>query len=263
MALASQELAILSSPREKAAAGIDPARYSIQIALLSPSKEHYNTTFPVCANTVEELENILPKDIPVVAEGLVLPLVFSSWISLKGIHSLGIKSCSGKTSAYSGKEAHTDSLDARSIARAGLYFLTAFLPYVLRRREALTSLLRMRREIVKELTADWNRLHALLSESYGYWYDKLKRKSIPKKGELSSKNILLSMLSARTKEERKVFFFLTQEERRVFFPRSPGLPRSIWRVWNGRFAFFWRKLNSWKERNGNWGKRLKSISKKM
>jgi len=63
MALASQELATLSSPREKAAAGIDPARYSIQIALLSPSKEHYNITFPVCANTVEELENIVPKDI--------------------------------------------------------------------------------------------------------------------------------------------------------------------------------------------------------
>ena len=119
--------------------------------------------------------------------------------------------------------------------------------------------------MVKELTADWNRLHALLSESYGHWYDKLKKKVHTKKGRAFFKNILPSMLSARTKEERKVFLLPSpRKKRRVFFPRSPGLPRSIWRVWNGRFAFFWRKLNSWKERNGNWGeKRLSSISKKM
>ena len=144
MALASQELATLSSPREKAAAGIDPARYSIQIALLSPSKEHYNTTFPVCANTVEELENILPKDIPVVAEGFgtTSRIFFPLDLSQKGYTLWELNPALGKHLRILEKEAHTDSLDARSIARAGLYFPDRLSPICLKEeREALTSLL--------------------------------------------------------------------------------------------------------------------------
>ena len=141
MALASQELAILSSPREKAAAGIDPARYSIQIALLSPSKEHYNTTFPVCANTVEELENILPKDIPVVAEGFgTTSRIFFLDLSQKGYTLWELNPALGKHLRILEKEAHTDSLDARSSARAGLYFPDRLSPICLKKKEKLLLL---------------------------------------------------------------------------------------------------------------------------
>ncbi len=66
----------------------------------------------------------------------------------------------------------------------------------------------------------------------------VKKKVHTKKGELFFQKISFSsMLSAGIK--KKSFSPSSpRKKRRVFFPRSRRLPRSIWRVWNGRFATF-------------------------
>ena len=264
MALASQELAILSSPREKAAAGIDPARYSIQIALLSPSKEHYNITFPVCANTVEELENIVPKDIHVVAEGFgTTSRIFFLDLSQKGYTLWELNPALGKHLRILEKEAHTDSLDARSIARAGLYFPNRLSPICLKEeREALTSLLRMRKEIVKELTADWNRLHALLSESYGHWYDKLKKKVHTKKGRAFFKKYPSINAFCQDKGKEESFSpSLTQEEKEGLLSQKPWASKIYLESLEWQIRFLLEKIELLEGKKRELGKKIEQYLK--
>jgi hypothetical protein len=116
---------------------------------------------------VEEMENLLPKDIPIVVEGFgTTPRIFFLDLSQRGFTIRELNPNLGKHLGILEKEAHTDTFDARSIAKAGIYFPQRLSKVCLEeRREALASLLRMRREMVKELVSDWNRLHALCSES--------------------------------------------------------------------------------------------------
>ena len=120
----------------------------------------------------------------------------------------------------------------------------------------------MRREMVKELTADWNRLHALLSESYGYWYDKLKRKSIPKRRAFF-KNILPSMLSARTKEERKVFLLPHPGRKGDLLSQKPWASKIYLESLEWQIRFLLEKIELLEGKKRELGKRLSSISKKM
>lgn len=169
---------------EKVAAGIDPARYSIQIALLSPTREYYNRTMPLSAKTAEKVEALIPKFTPVVVEGYATSgrLFFLELIS-KGIPVYELNPNLGKHLRILEKEGHSDPEDARAIARSGIYFPQRLARvYLHENLESLSVLVKMRHRIRKDLISEMNRCHALLSETYGDTYQELKHLIHSKKG---------------------------------------------------------------------------------
>ncbi len=169
---------------EKVAAGIDPARYSIQIALLSPTREYYNRTMPLSAKTVDEVKSLIPESAPVVVEGYATSgrLFFLELIN-KGIDIYELNPNLGKHLRILEKEGHSDTEDARSIARSGIYFPQRLgRIYLYENLESISVLVKMRQRIRKDLTSETNRCHALLSETYGDTYQELKHLIHSKKG---------------------------------------------------------------------------------
>lgn len=169
---------------EKVAAGIDPARYSIQIALLSPTREYYNRTMPISAKTVEVVESLIPESAPVVVEGYATSgrLFFLELIK-KGIPIYELNPNLGKHLRILEKEGHSDREDARAIARSGIYFPQRLgRIYLHENLESISVLVKMRHRIRKDLTSEINRCHALLSETYGDTYQELRSLIHSRKG---------------------------------------------------------------------------------
>ncbi len=175
---------------ETMVAGIDPARHSIQIALVSPSKEYFNKTFPVSASTAEDMDCLIPKAAPVVVEGFATSgrLFFLELLN-RGYLVNELSPSLGKHARVLEKEGHSDISDARAIARAGIYFSTRLSTVSLNQtEESLAVLVKTRQRMKKELVADMNRTHSLLSETYGAFYQHLKSKLHSSRGRMFLKS---------------------------------------------------------------------------
>jgi len=164
--------------REKAAAGIDPARYGFQMALLTPSQTYYNHSFPLSARTAQDLATILPPSTPFIAEGFgTSGRLFFMELARLNYPCKELNPKLGRHLRLLEQEGHTDAGDAAAIAKAEFLFPNRLAPITLSEsREALATLTKSRRRLVKGKTADKNRLHVLLSESYGALYKTLKAK---------------------------------------------------------------------------------------
>ncbi len=170
--------AMYEKEMENMVAGIDPARHSMQIALVSPSKEYFNKTFPVSPSTAEIMNSLIPKSTPVVVEGFATTgRLFFLELLEKG-YSIGEMNPNlGKHARILENEGHSDKSDARAIARSGIYFSNRLSIISLKQNEeSLAVLVKTRQRMKKELVADMNRTHSLLSETYGAFYQNLKSK---------------------------------------------------------------------------------------
>lgn len=163
---------------ETVAAGIDPARHTMQIALVSPSKEYFNRTFPVSPVTAEDISRLMPKNTPVIVEGFATSGRLFFLELLDRGYSIGeLNPNLGKHARVLENEGHSDISDARAIARAGIYFSTRLSVLSLNQKEeSLAVLVKTRQRMKKEFVADMNRAHSLLSETYGAFYMCLKKK---------------------------------------------------------------------------------------
>lgn len=143
--------------REKAAAGIDPARYFFQAALLSPSKEHFNLSFKKSPKGIEEFEKkakeCFKEEVKIVIEGWsasgkLLPLELSK----KGFLIYELNPHLGKHIRILEKEEHSDRRDAKATAKAGLFFEERLSKITLsEKREALSQYVRARERIKKRM----------------------------------------------------------------------------------------------------------------
>jgi len=163
---------------ENMVAGIDPARHSMQIALVSPSKEYFNKTFPVSPSTAEIMTSLIAKSTPVVVEGFATTGRLFFLELLNNGYSIGeLNPNLGKHARILENEGHSDKSDARAIARAGIYFSSRLSIVSLKQNEeSLAVLVKTRQRMKKELVADMNRTHSLLSETFGTFYQNLKNK---------------------------------------------------------------------------------------
>ena len=140
--------------------------------------------------------------------------------------------------------------------------LTVSLICLKEEREALASLLRMRKEIVKELTADWNRLHALLSESYGHWYDKLKKKVHTKKRRAFFKKYPSINAFCQDKGKEKSFSpSLTQEEKEGLLSQKPWASKIYLESLEWQIRFLLEKIELLEGKKRELGKKIEQYLK--
>jgi len=162
--------------RDKAAAGIDPARYNIQVAIYSPSRTYCNRKFPVSARAAQEIAQLLPSDTPCITEGYgTSGRLFFLELARQSIPCKELNPLLGRHLRFLQQPSHTDSGDALAVAKAEFYWPERLAPILLsEKKEALATLSKTRQRLVKVNTANKNRLHQVLSESYGALYKTLK-----------------------------------------------------------------------------------------
>jgi len=129
-------------------------------------------------------------------------------------------------------------------------------------REALISLPRMRREMVKELTARWICLHALLSESYDHWYDKLKKKVHTQKGRAFSKKYPSINAFCQDKGREESFSSsLTQEEKEGLLSQEPWASEIYLESLEWQIRFLLEKIELWEGKKRELGKKIEEYLK--
>jgi len=166
---------------EPLSCGIDPGRYKIQVALLSPSRVHCNQSFPISASTVKALHKLLPPQTPLIAEGFgTAGRLFFLELTRARIPCFELNPQLGKHLRILENEGRTDARDAESCAKAAFFF-SRLSPLEFREeQETLFLLVRRYLRLRDERVAHLNTLHALLSESYGSLYRSLGTKVNPR-----------------------------------------------------------------------------------
>lgn len=164
--------------RDRAAAGIDPARYNVQVAIYSPSRTYCNRKFPLSARAAQELARLLPPGTPCITEGYgTSGRLFFLELAHLSVPCKELNPQLGRHLRFIQQAAHTDQGDAAAAAKAEFFWSERLAPICLTEdREALATLTKSRRRLVKGNTANKNRLHQALSESYGALYHTLKSK---------------------------------------------------------------------------------------
>ncbi len=167
------------SGSEEVVAGIDPSRYSFQLALRSRSQEYFNNKFEIFPQRIRELIGELKAYglKRIVIEGAHLLGYTTLWEFRKaGFELFELPPYRAHKLNHLLCESHNDVDDAEAAATAGLHFERSVVPLFLdKKKQILYTLCRFRHQLVKEKTRHINRLHKLLSESYGWVYKKLKR----------------------------------------------------------------------------------------
>lgn len=161
--------------RDQAAAGIDPARYNVQVAIYSPSHTYCNRKFPLSARAAQELAELLPPNTPCITEGYgTSGRLFFLELARHSIPCKELNPQLGRHLRFIQQESHTDRGDALAAAKAEFFWPERLAPICLSEgQEALATLVKSRRRLVKGNTADKNRLHRVLGESYGALYQTL------------------------------------------------------------------------------------------
>ena len=166
--------------KEKLIVGVDPARFSFQAALLSPSELKFNKKLPLNPQSLDKLVNVLREkgEISFVIEGIstfskaaLLHLVSSS------IAVYELNPAKGRRLRQLFKEDHLDPSDAEAAAIAGAHFTgLCSRVYAISLSEALSLSLAARTLLLKHKTAVINYLHSLLCETYADLYAELRKK---------------------------------------------------------------------------------------
>jgi len=172
--------------RGRVAVGIDPSRSALQIALLFPERESpRNCRLPLEPASVNKLEELLEgRKATFAIEGaasvgqLFLLELLSKGHDIREVHP---KVSKNVREVFT--EDHTDIKDA-----SGLAYAVRFVPSLpsiglSSEQAAAKRLSRLRERLVRDRTRHINRLHACLTETYGYVYHEFFR-------ELSSKKAL-------------------------------------------------------------------------
>lgn len=163
---------------EQVAVGVDPSRDTLQLAILAP-QGLTEKRVPLVPASLSSIDAVLDGGqqvlLGVEGAGACGALTLIHWLS-KGYDVREVNPHISKRLRECFTEAHTDASDAQ-----GLAWSVRFHPDLPKVRlnantAAWKRLSRARARLVKEQTGQYNRLHALLAESYGAVYKRLFRK---------------------------------------------------------------------------------------
>ncbi|MCX6011982.1 MAG: IS110 family transposase [Chloroflexi bacterium] len=184
MVLTKQETKEQEIERGRVAVGIDPSRSALQIALLFPEREiPSNCRLPLEPASVNKLEELLEgRKATFAIEGaasvgqLFLLELLRQGHDLREVHPKISKNVREMFT-----EDHTDRKDA-----SGLAYAVRFVPSLpsiglSSEQAAAKRLSRLRERLVRDRTRHINRLHACLTETYGFVYHKFFREVSSKK----------------------------------------------------------------------------------
>jgi transposase len=167
---------------EQVAVGVDPSRGSLQLAILAPhgTVEKRIRPTPASLDSVDELLGDGQVEIGVEGSCTLGPLVLLRWLR-RGYDVREVNFQVSKRMRECLTEAHTDRTDA--VGMAWTLKVHPRLPEVRMTPQtaAWKRLVQARDKLVRHRTALYNRLHALLSESYGGLYKGLFRELTTKK----------------------------------------------------------------------------------